>query len=100
MAKKKAPAKKTSAKKKAKASANGNGLKFLGELRSLLSRDKALLSITEKIEQGKATHTDLVKLRDGIREKAATLRAEEKADEAKALSDINRYVRRLERAAR
>ena len=45
-------------------------------------------------------HAQLVTLRDGINEVAAALRQEEKTAEARKLSDVNRLVRRLERAAR
>jgi hypothetical protein len=66
----------------------------------VLPAKDALLKLAEKAQEGKATHADLVKLRDGINERAAELREKERVGEASKLSATNRLVRRLERAAR
>ena len=59
-----------------------------------------VVKLATSLAKGELKPADLVSLRDGLNEVATKLRAEEKADQARELSDLNRFVRRLERASR
>jgi hypothetical protein len=72
----------------------------LAPLKKVLPAKDAILKLAEKAQQGSASHTDLVKLRDLINERSAELREKGEGGKSSQLSATNRLVRRLERAKR
>jgi hypothetical protein len=84
-----------------KARAAGTALVDLfGNTKGLPAEVTPAKKLAAKLADATATNADLVSLRDLTNAAAAALREKQDGDTAKKLSDLNRNVRRAERATR
>ena len=90
---------KKSAPERTESLAKTTGEKLTALLKGVKGANGAA-KLAANLAKGELKHSDLVALRDGINEVTTKLREDEKSDEARELSGLNRYVRRLERASR